>query len=183
MCNLGLLEIASFPVVESECNVEIQKNVAESKAKEAEGSKAAAILQATGEGEAIKLRANAQAEATKVTAIAESEATSKIGNAEAEVILSKGKSTAEAYRLEVQAMGQDVFGQIRVVEKIATGTLKLIPDNLIIGGGGGGAGAGGDAGGLMNGFFGISLIEKLTGRSFTVKDAEKPAELPPVKKV
>ena len=112
MCNLGLLEIASFPVVESECNVEIQKNVAESKAKEAEGSKAAAILQATGEGEAIKLRANAQAEATKVTAIAESEATAKIGNAEAEVILSKGKSTAEAYRLEVQAMGQDVFGQI-----------------------------------------------------------------------
>ena len=179
MCNLGLLEIASFPVVESECNVEIQKNVAESKVKEAEGSKAAAILQATGEAEAIKLRANAQAEATKVTAIAESEATSKIGNAEAEVILSKGKSTAEAYRLEVQAMGQDVFGQIRVVEKIATGTLKLIPDNLIIGGGGGGAGAGG----LMNGFFGISLIEKLTGRSFTVKDVEKPAELSPVKKV
>ena len=43
--------------------------------------------------------------------------------------------------------------------------------------------AGGDAGGLMNGFFGISLIEKLTGRSFTVKDSEKPAELPPVKKV
>lgn len=170
-------------VVESERNVEIQKNVAESKVKEAEGSKAAAILQATGEAEAIKLRANAQAEATKVTAIAESEATAKIGNAEAEVILSKGKSTAEAYRLEVQAMGQDVFGQIRVVEKIATGTLKLIPDNLIIGGGGGGAGAGGDAGGLMNGFLGISLIEKLTGRSFTVKDAEKTAELPPVKKV
>ena len=170
-------------VVESERNVEIQKNVAEGKVKEAEGSKAAAILQATGEAEAIKLRANAQAEATKVTAIAESEATSKIGNAEAEVILSKGKSTAEAYRLEVEAMGQDVFGQIRVVEKIATGTLKLIPDNLVIGGGGGGAGAGGDAGGLMNGFFGISLIEKLTGRSFTVKDAEKTAELPPVKKV
>ena len=62
-------------------------------------------------------------------------------------------------------------------EKIASGTLKLIPDNLVIGGGGGGAG------GLMNGFFGISLIEKLTGRSFTVKDSEKPAELPPVKKV
>ena len=169
MCNLGLLEIASFPVVESECNVEIQKNVAESKVKEAEGSKAAAILQATGETEAIKLRANAQAEATKATA--------QIGNAEAEVILSKGKSTAEAYRLEVQAMGQDVFGQIQMGEKIASGTLKLIPDNLVIGGGGGGAG------GLMNGFFGISLIEKLTGRSFTVKDAEKPAELPPVKKV
>ena len=68
-----------------------------------------------------------------------------------------------------------------MVEKIASDTLKLIPDNQVIGGGGGGAG--GDAGELMNGFFGISLIEKLTGRSFTVKDAEKPAELAPVKKV
>jgi len=46
VCNLGLLEIASFLVVESERNVEIQKNVAESKVKEAEDSKAAAILQA-----------------------------------------------------------------------------------------------------------------------------------------
>ncbi len=166
-------------VVESERNVEIQKNLAEGKVKEAEGSKAAAILQATGESEAIKLRANAQAEATKVTAVAEAEATSKVGNAEAEVILAKGQSTAEAYRLEVQAMGQDVFGQIRVVEKIATGTLKLIPENLVIGGGGGAGGGGAD---MMNGFFGISLIEKLTGRSFAVKETEKAVELPPVKK-
>ena len=81
-------------VVESERNVEIQKNVAEGKVKEAEGSKAAAILQATGEAEAIKLRANAQAEATKVTAGANAEATSKLGNAEAEVILAKGRSNA-----------------------------------------------------------------------------------------
>ena len=167
-------------VVESERNVEIQKNLAEGKVKEAEGSKAAAILQATGESEAIKLRANAQAEATKVTAVAEAEATSKVGNAEAEVILAKGQSTAEAYRLEVQAMGQDVFGQIRVVEKIATGTLKLIPENLVIGGGGGAGGGGAD---MMNGFFGISLIEKLTGRSFAVKETEKSAAPVPVEKV
>lgn len=95
-----------------------------------------------------------------------------MGNAEAEVILAKGQSTAEAYRLEVEAMGKDVFGQIRVVEKIATGSLKLIPENLVIGGGG----PGGDSGGLINGFFGISLIEKLTGRSFTVRTDEKPAD-------
>ena len=159
-------------VVESERNVEIQKNVAEGKVREAEGSKAAAILQATGEAEAIKLKASAQAEATKVTAGAQSEATAKVGNAEAEVILSKGRSNAEAYRLEVEAMGKDVFGQIRVVEKIAASNLKLIPENLVIGGGGGGTG---DGAGLMNGFFGISLLEKLTGRSFAAHSEEKKA--------
>jgi uncharacterized membrane protein YqiK len=155
-------------VVESERNVEIQKNVAEGKVKEAEGSKAAAILQASGEAEAIKLRAVAQAEATRVTAVAGAEATSKVGNAEAEVILAKGRSNAEAYKLEVDAMGQNVFGQIRVIEKIAASNMKLIPENLVIGGSGGSGGEGG----LMNGFFGVSLLEKLTGRRFAAPSDE-----------
>jgi regulator of protease activity HflC (stomatin/prohibitin superfamily) len=158
-------------VVESERNVEIQKNIAESKVREAEGLKASAVLQATGEAEATKLKANAEAEATKVTANAEAEATSKIGAAEAEVILAKGKSNAEAYRLEVNAMGRDVFGQIRVMEKISTSNLKLIPENLVLGGGT-------DSGGLMNGFFGISLLEKLSGRPFSQTAASAAPEAP-----
>ena len=152
-------------VVESERNVEIQKNIAEGKVKEAEGSKLAAILHASGEAEATKLKAVAQAEATKVNAIANAEATSKVGSAEAEVILAKGKSNAEAYRLEVDAMGKDVFGQIRVIEKIAASNLKLIPENLVMGGGG--------DGGMMNGFFGISLLEKMTGRTFSAKPGQQ----------
>ncbi|MEY5025592.1 MAG: hypothetical protein RLZZ244_1120, partial [Verrucomicrobiota bacterium] len=147
-------------VVESERNVEIQKNIAEGKVREAEGFKSAAILHASGEAEATKLRAVAQAESTKVTATADAEATLKVGSAEAEIILAKGRSNAEAYRLEVDAMGRDVFGQIRVVEKIAASNLKLIPENLVLGGGGA------DGGNLMNGFFGISLLEKMSGRSF-----------------
>ncbi len=153
-------------VVESERNVEIQKNIAEGKVKEAEGFKSAAILQATGESETIRLKANAQAEATRVTAIAGAEATSRVGTAEAEVILAKGRSTAEAYKLEVDAMGRDAFSQIRVVDKIAANHLKLIPENLILGGGG-------ENNDLMNGFFGISLIEKLTGKKF---NSDRPAE-------
>lgn len=153
-------------VVESERNVEIQKNIAEGKVREAEGSKSAAILQASGEAEATKLKAIAQAEATKVTAIAGAEATSKVGNAEAEVILAKGKANAEAYKLEVDAMGKNVFGQIRVIDKIAASNMKLIPENLVVGAGGN------DGGNLMNGFFGISLLEKLSGKSF-VPQTEK----------
>jgi len=150
-------------VVESERNVEIQKNIAEGKVREAEGSKQAAILHATGAAEAVKLNAAADAEATKVKAAANAEATTKVGTAEAGIILAKGKSNAEAYKLEVDAMGKDVFGQIRVVGKIAESNLKLIPENLVIGGGAS------DGNGFMNGFFGISLLEKMTGRSFVVK--------------
>jgi len=147
-------------VVESERNVEIQKNLAESRIKEAEGSKQAAILTAEGEATAMKLAAGGKAEATKVNAAADSEAIQKVGSAEAQIILAKGTSTAEAYKLEVAAMGREVFGQIRVIDKISSSNLKLIPENLIIGGGGN------DGNGLVNGLFGIALLEKLSGRSF-----------------
>lgn len=158
-------------VVESERNVEIQKNVAEQKVRGADGEKQAAVLKATGEAEAIKLKATATAEATKINAAADAEKVEKVGLAEAKIILEKGKSTAQAYKLEVEAMGRNVFGQIRVVKEIANSNLKFIPENLIIGGG---AGQGGN--GYMDGFFGISLLEKLTGRNFTVKEEEKEPE-------
>jgi len=148
-------------VVESERNVEIQKNLAEGRIKEAEGSKQAAILMAEGQATAVKLEAGGKAEATKVNAAADSEAISKVGGAEAAIILAKGTSTAEAYKLEVAAMGREVFGQIRVIDKISSGSLKLIPENLVIGGGGGG-----ESNGMVNGLFGIALLEKLTGKSF-----------------
>ncbi|MEK7630123.1 MAG: SPFH domain-containing protein [Patescibacteria group bacterium] len=148
-------------VVESERNVEIEKNIADGKVKAAAGSKEAAILSAEGAAKAVEINAKANAEATKVNAEANAEATTKVGNAEAEVILAKGKSTAESYKLEVDAMSKEVFGQIRVVREIASNNLKLIPENLVIGGGKG------DGGGLMEGFFGISLLEKMTGRAFS----------------
>jgi uncharacterized membrane protein YqiK len=151
-------------VVESERNVEIQKNIAEGTVKAAEGSRQAAILHASGAAEAVEITAKANAAATKVNAEANAEATTKVGTAEAGVILAKGKSTAEAYKLEVAAMSKEIFGQIRVVEKIAANHLKLIPDNLVIGGGG-------ENGGVMDGFFGVALLEKLTGKPFSTPAA------------
>ncbi|MFA6956257.1 MAG: SPFH domain-containing protein [Thermoanaerobaculia bacterium] len=151
-------------VVESERNVEIQKNIAEGTVKAAEGSKQAAILHASGAAEAVEITARANAAATKVNAEANAEATTKVGTAEAGVILAKGKSTAEAYKLEVAAMSKEIFGQIRVVEKIAANHLKLIPENLVIGGGS-------DKGGVMDGFFGVALLEKLTGKPFSTPAA------------
>ena len=63
--------------------------------------------------------------------------------------------------LDWDAMGREIFGQIRVINEIANNKMKLIPDNLIMGGGG----ATGN-GGALESFMGISLLEKLTGKSF-----------------
>ena len=140
----------------------------EGRIKEAEGSKQAAILTAEGGAAAVKLQAGGKAEATKVNAAADSEAIQKVGAAEAEIILAKGTSTAEAYKLEVAAMGREVFGQIRVIDKIAASNLKFIPDNLVMGGGAG------EGSNLVNGLFGIALLEKLSGRSFTPVQTDLP---------
>jgi len=68
-------------------------------------------------------------------------------------------------------MSKGIFGQIRVVEKIAANHLKLIPENLVIGGGS-------EKGGVMDGFFGVALLEKLTGKPFatTAQPATAPVE-------
>lgn len=146
-------------VVKSERNVEIAKNNAEGAVRKSEGEKQSAILTATGKAEAVKLEADAKATATKVNADADSEATRKVGTAEADVILAKGKSTAEAYKLQVAAMGQDGFVQVQVMDKIANLKLKLVPDSIVVGGGEG-------SGSMIENFLGISLIEKMTGKPF-----------------
>lgn len=144
-------------VVESERNVDIEKNIANGKIEGAKGSKESAILTAQG-----------KAEATKVNADADSEAITKVGNAEAGVILAKGTAKATAYDLEVKAMGEGNFGRIKVIEQIAQHGIKLIPENIIVGGG--------EGGNLVENFLGISMIEKLTGKSFSKDSAENNAK-------
>ena len=168
-------------VVESERNVEIQKNIAEGKVKEADGMKSAAILKATGEAEAVKLKARAEAEAVtvtadanakkvKVTAEADSEAIMKVGTSEADIILAKGKANAESYKLEVDAMGEEIFGRIRVIKEVAAWKPRLVPDSLIIGGSG--ANGGNSA---MENMMMLGLLEKISGVPFN-QHVEKPAD-------
>ena len=134
-------------VVESERGVEISKNLADAQIRKAEG-----------ESEAIKLQAAANGEAIKYKASADAEAIAKTGNAEAEIILEKGKSTAQSYKLQVEAMGTDNFGQLKIIEQIAQNQMKLIPETLISGGGNG-------SGNLEN-MMGVLLLEKLTGKKY-----------------
>ena len=145
-------------VVESERGVEISKNLANAEIEKSTGDARAIEIRAEGAAKATKLKAGADAEATRVTAFADAEAIEKKGLAEALVILEQGKSTAESYKLQVGAMGTEVFGQIQIVEKIADNKLKLIPDVYV---GGGSAGAQGEQGGLMS----LALLQYLTGKN------------------
>jgi uncharacterized membrane protein YqiK len=147
-------------VVEAERGVEISKNLANAEIEKSTGEARAIEIRAEGSAKATRLKAGADAEATKVTATADAEAIEKKGLAQALVILEQGKSNAESYKLQVAAMGTEVFGQIQVVEKIANNKLKLIPD-VYVGGSSGGTGAGGEHSGLMS----LALLQFLTGRS------------------
>ena len=76
--------------------------------------------------------------------------------AEAEKILSIGKSTAEAYELQVRAMGGDNFTRYKITEEIGKGNIKIIPD-IIIGGGNGSA-----TDGSLSGLMGLKLMEMMS---------------------
>ncbi len=137
-------------VVTSERGVEISKNLAD-----------AAIKKSEGEGKAIEVLAESNAKAIKLKADADAELTAKVGKAEAEVIAAKGKSTADAYEAQNKAMGSagSAFSTLKVMELVTNGKLKLIPDNLIMGG------SGGSQGGMLENFMGVNLLKELTGKN------------------
>jgi len=151
-------------IVKAQQNVEIAQRTADSVVKKAEGDANSLVLQVNAEATATKMRANAEAEATKARAGAQAEATklnasadaeriSKTGLAEAEKIMAIGKSTAEAYELQVKAMGGDNFTKYKITEEIGKGQIKVIPDILI------GGGNGTDGG--INGLLGMKLMQMM----------------------
>lgn len=167
-------------VVKSERGVEIADNIAKAAVKKSEGEKQSAINMAAGKAEATKLEAAANAEKTKVNAEADAQAKTLIGEAEgkaiesvglanAKVVLETGTSNATAYKLQVEAMGEENFGRINSLKEIKELKLKLVPDVLIMGGGTEGAGG-------INNFLQLSLLEKVTGKDFLSLVKEKAGE-------
>ncbi len=150
-------------IVKAQQNVEISQRTADATVKKAEGDAKSVILQVDAEANATKMRANAEAEATKMRAGAQAEATklnatadaeriSKTGLAEAEKIMAIGKSTAEAYELQVKAMGGDNFTKFKITEEIGKGNIKIIPDLIVSGDGAGGNGS-------LSGLMGLQLLQ------------------------
>lgn len=160
-------------IVKASQSVEIAQRTADATVKKAEGDATSLKLNVNAEAEATKMRAQAEAEATKARAGAQAEATrlnasaeaekiSKTGLAEAEKIMAIGKSTAEAYELQVSAMGGDNFTKYKITEEIGKGNIKVIPDVLI-------TGTNGSEGGI-SGLLGMKLMEMMN----TKNDATEP---------
>ena len=161
-------------IVKASQSVEIAQRTADATVKKAEGDATSLKLNVNAEAEATKMRANAEAEATKARAGAQAEATrlnasaeaekiSKTGLAEAEKIKAIGQSTAEAYQLQVSAMGGDNFTKYKITEEIGKGNIKVIPDVLI-------SGTNGSEGGI-SGLLGMKLMEMMDAK--TDKQAPK----------
>jgi uncharacterized membrane protein YqiK len=139
-------------IVKAQQSVEIAQRTADATVKKAEGDATSLKLQVNAEAEATKMRASAQAQATKLNAEADALRISQTGLAEAEKIMAIGKSTAEAYELQVKAMGGDNFTRFKITEEVARGGIKIIPDIIISGNG---------TDGSLNGLMGMKLIEQI----------------------
>lgn len=85
-----------------------------------------AIESARGSGESIKIKAEADAFMTRVN-----------GEASASATLAVGTATAEAYKLAVDAMGDNNFAQFKIIEEIGKNKVNIMPQVLITGGGSG----------------------------------------------
>jgi uncharacterized membrane protein YqiK len=155
-------------VVRSEQSVNIAQKDAE-----------AAVKAAEGKATALKLNAQAEAESTKMKATADAERITVTGKAEASKIEAIGKSTAEAYKLQVEAMGEDNFAKLKVTESIGINKIKVIPDVLIGGGSNGGGGA-------LEGMLGMQLMRMMEQTPSTQTEqnvvADTPAEVVPSSK-
>lgn len=162
-------------IVKAQQSVEIAQRAAGATVKKAEGDATSLKLQvdaeatatrmrANAEAEAKKARAGAQAEATKLNASANAEQISKTGLAEAEKIMAIGKSTAEAYELQVKAMGGDNFTKFKITEEIGKGNIKIIPDLVV-------SGNNGSSDGSLSGLMGLQLLQMLQDKKKTDIDS------------
>lgn len=131
-------------IVKAQQSVEISQRTADAAVKTAEGDAnslklrvnaeaEATKMRASAEAEGIKFRGQAEAEATKLRAGAEAEMISQTGLAEAEKVMAVGRSQADAFELQVQAMGNENFTRLKIMEEVSKGKVRLIPDLIVSG--------------------------------------------------
>jgi len=125
----------------------------------------ASVKQSEGESKAIELKAAANSKAKILNAEAEAKQIELTGAAEAAKIEAIGKATAEAYQLQVNAMGDDNFAKLKVTEEIGKNGIRIIPEVLITGSGDG-------SNGPISGLLGMELLKQITEKS-AIKDKEQ----------
>lgn len=122
----------------------------------------AAIESARGSGESVKIKAEAEAFQKEVN-----------GKAEATATLAVGTATAEAYKLAVDAMGNNNFAQFKIIEEIGKGKVNIMPQILISGGSGSGS--------AVDALLGLKVLENMDrltdGNTVKTEDKKPIAEV------
>jgi uncharacterized membrane protein YqiK len=144
-------------MVAAQQSVEISQREAEASVKKSEG-----------EAKALELKSQAQANSRKMIAEAEATQIELTGRAEATKIEAIGKATAEAYEKQVNAMGADNFGKLKVTEMIGTNKIKIIPEILIQGDGGNN--------GPISGLLGMELLKQIQEKNNSEVKPENTSE-------
>ena len=109
------------------------------------------IETARGVGESIKIKAEADAYQKEV-----------LGKGEASATLAVGTATAEAYKLAVDAMGNNNFAQFKIMEEVGKNKVNIMPQVLIAGGGGSNGGGSDASIGALLGFEILKNANRLT---------------------
>ena len=117
----------------------------------------AAVKKSEGEAKAMELKASAQSKSKMMMAEADAKQIELTGNAEATKIEAIGKATAEAYQLQVNAMGNDNFAKLKVTEEIGKNGIKIIPEILISGSDG--------SNGPISGLLGMELLKQIQDKN------------------
>ena len=110
----------------------------------------ATIESARGKGESVKIQAEAEAFQKRIN-----------GEAEASATLAVGTATAEAYKLAVDAMGNNNFAQFKIIEEVGKNKVNIMPQVLIAGGGSNGGSSDSTIGALL-GFEILKNANRLT---------------------
>jgi len=130
-------------MVAAQQQVEISQRQAESTVKQAEGA-----------ARSVEIAAEANAKSTKINAEADAFKTTQIGISEASKIEVIGKATAESYKLTVDAMGEENFSKLKVIEEIGRNNVRIIPEIMINGGG-----EGNGSNNSINALLGMKILE------------------------
>jgi regulator of protease activity HflC (stomatin/prohibitin superfamily) len=155
---------------------------AEERRKESNKAKSQADLQPTLVKAEIDVQiAEQNKKSTIITAEGQSQSTrlqqegvaagiAAVGRAEGEKILAIGQSTAQAYTLQVAAVGQAPLAMIEIMKRVSDGNIKITPD-IVVGGGGNGDGGGNN---MLSAFMASLMTSgvRLSGGSAGPKDAK-----------
>ena len=142
------------------------RSIAEAEAAKTEmtGKADAMKVRYLGEAEAAKTEMTGKAEASKVKYLGEAEASRirNVGESEAYSQKAVGEGMADAFRAQVEAMGGDNIARLKIVEAIAEGKIKIVPDTLVSSNG---------ANGSLSDILTLFLTQKVVEDTKKVKEA------------